>query len=482
MSNSPDGIYEKGIIDPGLPVSNSTKSFWLTEPAAISKLRSPWPKHADIVIIGSGMTAASLAYTLYSKRPNLQIVIVEARDLCSGATGRNGGHIKAMSPGAWFDRKKQFGVQEAVRIMEYEHSHLEEMASCIKENKIDCDLNVLEGLDVYYDDKVFRHACNAVEDMRKYAPSLADRYSIYTTSEDLKARNCPEECVGVIGMAAGSMWPYKMVTALLDKLVKEKGLSIQANTVVTSVVEEEGATFATVKTDRGKIQGNHVVHATNGWVGHLIPELRPYVSPVRANVQRKSLQPAKLRLKNSWWLRYGEKDYDYMMQRPDGAYIVGRANTGRKATADDGTMDLVPQAHLRGVTPQLYNFGTDKIETTHAWSGAVAFTLDGNPFVGRLPFPNRRHQWVCAAFQGIGMVRAFRSGHMLALLLLEEELPDNCAIEPQEPLNLLCLWERTPRGNEPRRDAGGLPSRQPRTHHPGRAARQAITIEAPARR
>lgn len=267
MSNSPDGIYEKGIIDPGLPVSNSTKSFWLAEPAAISKLRSPWPKHADVVIIGSGMTAASLAYTLYSKRPNLQIVIVEARDLCSGATGRNGGHIKAMSPGAWFDRKKQFGVQEAVRIMEYEHSHLEEMASCIKENKIDCDLNVLEGLDVYYDDKVFRHACNAVEDMRKYAPSLADRYSIYTTSEDLKARNCPEECVGVIGMAAGSMWPYKMVTALLDKMVKEKGLSIQANTVVTSVDEEDGATFATVKTDRGEIRGKPrcACHKWLGW-------------------------------------------------------------------------------------------------------------------------------------------------------------------------------------------------------------------------
>lgn len=424
MATSPEGIYEKGIVDPGLPVKNPITSFWLTEPSEISKLQSPWLDTADVVIIGSGMTAASLARSLYSKRPNLRIVLVEARDVCSGATGRNGGHCKAMSPGVWFDRKQQFGVKEAIRIMEYEHSHLEEMGACIRENKINCDLNILEGLDIYYDEKVFRHACHAIKDMKKHAPNLAKNYTIYTSKEDLKARSCPEKCVGVIGMRAGSLWPYKMVTALLEKMVKENGLSIQANTVVTSVIEQDDNDFATVATSRGDIRAEHVVHATNSWIGHLVPELRPYVSPVRANVQRRVTQPAKMRSNNSWWIRYGEKEYDYMMQRPDGAFIIGRANTGRRATTDDSTVDFAPHAHIRGVTPQAFDFETDDIKTTHTWSGAVGFTQDGNPFVGRLPFAGRQHQWVCAAFQGIGMVRAFRSAQMLALLILEEELPE----------------------------------------------------------
>ncbi|CAH0023344.1 unnamed protein product [Clonostachys rhizophaga] len=423
MSDSPDGIYEKGLVDPGFPVANSTQPFWLTEPSVHSKLQSPWPESVDIAIIGSGMTAASLCQTLYSKNPNLRIVLLEARDLCSGATGRNGGHIKAMSPGSWFERKEQLGVQEAVRVMEYEHSHLKEMADCIKTNNLDCDLQEIEGLDVYHDEKVFRHALDAVEDMKKHAPSLGEIYRVYTAKEDLKARNCPEECLGAIGMPAASMWPYKMVTGLFDKMIRERGLLIETNTLVTAVYDEDDRSFATVKTNRGEIRASHVVHATNAWVSRLVPELRKFVSPVRANVQRQVPRPSKARYSNSWWIRYGEHDYEYMIQRPDGAYVMGRAGTGRRATADDSSVDFLAHKHLKAVTPQVFDFGTKDIETTHAWSGAVAFTSDGNPFIGKLPFPGRQHQWVCAAYSGIGMVRAFRSAQLLALLLLGEEVP-----------------------------------------------------------
>ncbi|KAK7900189.1 hypothetical protein LTR67_003935 [Exophiala xenobiotica] len=103
MSSSPDGIYDVGIIDPGIPVETPTQPFWLSQPAKHSKLRSPWAETADVVVIGSGMTAVSLCLTLFSRRPGLKIVIIEARDLCSGATGRNGGHCKTMSPGVWFE-------------------------------------------------------------------------------------------------------------------------------------------------------------------------------------------------------------------------------------------------------------------------------------------------------------------------------------------------------------------------------------------
>lgn len=423
MSTSPDGIYEKGVIDPGFPVRNSTQPFWLTEPSKISKLQSPWVGTADIVVVGSGMTAVSLCRTLFSRRPDLKVVVVEARDLCQGATGRNGGHIKAMSPGVWFDRREQFGVEEAIRLMEYEHSHLTEMAACIDENELHCDLVRVEGLDVYHDEKVFRRAVAALEEMREYAPTLGSRYTAYTSRNELRALNCSDLVVGAIGMPAATMWPYKMVTGLFEKLLKDRDLSIQTNTRVTEVIDNDKDSYAIVKTDRGDIRAQQVVHATNAFVGHLVHELRQFVSPVRANVQRQVARPCLLRLEQSHWLRYGEKDYDYMMQRPDGAFIIGRASMGRRATADDSVVDVAPQAHLRGATPLIFDYKTHEMDVTHAWSGSVAFTQDGSPFVGRLPFPNRSHQWVCAAYQGIGMVRAFRSAQMLAYVLLGEELP-----------------------------------------------------------
>lgn len=378
MSTSPDGIYERGIIDPGLPVKSPTQPFWLSEPSTISKLQSsPWPETADIVIIGSGMTAVSLAYKLLTHQPATKIVIVEARDLCSGATGRNGGHIKVMSPGVWYDRVEEYGLQEAIRVMEYEHSHLREMVDCIQRNGIECDLRQLEGLDVYHDKRIFNRAVRAIEDMRKHVPALAARYTVYTTDEQLTSLNLnthagEKHCVGAIGMPSGSMWPYKMVTGLFEKMVNERGknLSIQTNTVVTSIQDQADEEFATVRTTRGDIRAKHVVHATNAWLGHLLHELRPFVSPVRANVQRQVVKHSDsnpFRVDRTYWLRYAEKDYDYMMQRPDGAFIIGRANTGRRATSDDGTKDLLPHVHLRGGTPQVFNFKNGGLQNDQEW-------------------------------------------------------------------------------------------------------------------
>lgn len=426
MSTSPDGIYEPGIIDPGFPVQKPTQPFWLSEPSKIGSIQSPWVEKADIAVIGSGMTAVSLVRTLLSKRPELKIVILEARDLCSGATGRNGGHVKVMSPGVWFDRKEQYGLIEAVRVMEFEHGHLREMAECIEENGINCDLRLLEGLDVYHDLSIFDRAVRALKEMGEHAPALVARYTVYSSRKALQAKKCSEKAVGAIGMPSASMWPYKMVSSLFEKLLAKFDLSIQTNTLVTSIQDDDGGEFATVVTDRGNLRARHVVHATNAWMSHLVPELRPFVSPVRANVQRQLPIPVTIRVDraNSYWLRYAEHDYDYMMQRPDGAFIVGRANTGRRATSDDSSRDLLPQTHLKAVTPRLFDFGSDMVDITHSWSGIVAFTQDGNPLIGKLPFSKKSHQWVCAAYQGIGMVRAFRSAQMLALLLLGEEIPN----------------------------------------------------------
>lgn len=425
MSKSRSGIYEAGVIDPGLPKKPYSEPFWLSEPSEVADLQSPWLDHADVVIIGSGMTAVSLCRSLLQQKPNLQIVVLEAREVCSGATGRNGGHCKAMSPGVWFDRKRQFGIQEAIRIMEFEHSHLAEMASTVEATGVECDFRTVEGLDVYHDPKVFQRARDALDDMGRHSPKLAARYTLYTSARDLIARNLGPHVLGAIGMPAGTVWPYKFVTGLFRQMLEFGSLHIQTSTTVLSIDDHANDTFATVHTTRGSVRASQVIHAANSWTGHLLPELRPHVSPVRANVQRQVARyPAKPQQlsHHSFWLRYAEKDYDYVIQRPDGAFILGRANTGRRATADDNALDLAPHSHLQGATPLIFDLGTRDLKLTHRWSGAVAFTDDHSPFVGKLPFPGREHQWICAAYQGIGMVAAFRSAQNLAALLLGKEV------------------------------------------------------------
>lgn len=77
-----------------LPVASPTVSYWQSPPHRLASYCSEFPSAADVVIIGSGITGSSVARTLFEQSPSLKIVILEARQLCSGATGRNGGHIK----------------------------------------------------------------------------------------------------------------------------------------------------------------------------------------------------------------------------------------------------------------------------------------------------------------------------------------------------------------------------------------------------
>jgi glycine/D-amino acid oxidase-like deaminating enzyme len=52
------------------------------------------PTDADVVIVGSGLSGALLAYLLLKAKPSLRIVMLEAREVCSGASARNGGQVK----------------------------------------------------------------------------------------------------------------------------------------------------------------------------------------------------------------------------------------------------------------------------------------------------------------------------------------------------------------------------------------------------
>jgi ribulose 1,5-bisphosphate synthetase/thiazole synthase len=75
------------------PVPNATTPFWRTELHELDSHRTTpdLPTDCDIVIIGAGFAGAALAYYLYDENPSPpSVVILEAREACSGATGRNG--------------------------------------------------------------------------------------------------------------------------------------------------------------------------------------------------------------------------------------------------------------------------------------------------------------------------------------------------------------------------------------------------------
>lgn len=76
-----------------LPNPTSTASFWHAQPSKLllgHRTTEHLPTKADVVIIGSGITGAFAAHHLSNdaRGKGLDVVMLEAREACWGATGR----------------------------------------------------------------------------------------------------------------------------------------------------------------------------------------------------------------------------------------------------------------------------------------------------------------------------------------------------------------------------------------------------------
>ena len=160
LVDSTVALMDRIHSDPGLPRPNPSKSFWQNTPNQIGAIQHPieLPTRADIVIIGSGISAAAVTRTLLSSsipigKDGLNILVLEARKLCTGATGQNGGHIKASTYIEYQSVKKKFGVEKAQKIIEFRKRHLYEMMKVAKEEGIkrECEIEEVEGVDVFFD-------------------------------------------------------------------------------------------------------------------------------------------------------------------------------------------------------------------------------------------------------------------------------------------------------------------------------------------
>jgi glycine/D-amino acid oxidase-like deaminating enzyme len=86
-------------------------------------------------------------------------------------------------------------------------------------------------------------------------------------------------------------WPYKFVHALLRILLQVDNLSLHANTPVIDVAERDAEGWMHVKTARGTLRARTVVHTTNRWAPHLLPEFEKLILPLRTSVNAIKAPP-----------------------------------------------------------------------------------------------------------------------------------------------------------------------------------------------
>lgn len=94
---------------PSLPSSHPTSSFWHKHPSSFllhHRTTAALPSSADVVIIGSGISGAFAARTL-SQEEGMDVLMLEAREACWGATGRVRTQARKTAACFWTLRKKE---------------------------------------------------------------------------------------------------------------------------------------------------------------------------------------------------------------------------------------------------------------------------------------------------------------------------------------------------------------------------------------
>lgn len=139
--------FKRVHADPGIPSTRSTDSFWLADkhPQFDGEPTAPLPEEAFCVIIGSGITGASAARNivrtrlgaegekLTSEARNGNIVMLDAREVVGGATGRNGGHVNEVAYSEYPYFKAVYGKEAAQKIMRFRIGHLAETVKMAEE-------------------------------------------------------------------------------------------------------------------------------------------------------------------------------------------------------------------------------------------------------------------------------------------------------------------------------------------------------------
>ena len=164
---------ESRISEPNFPISPPTPSLWQNPPFQVQNTKS-LPKTADIIIIGSGLSGASIAYTLLKKCPGSpRIMTLETREICSGATGRNGGHIKCSAYMEYSSLKSRFG-ERAKQILQFQRRHMPLLLGLIAELGIEAEAREVETVDIFTDENTWNEAKRMVDLLRVDVPDAAE--------------------------------------------------------------------------------------------------------------------------------------------------------------------------------------------------------------------------------------------------------------------------------------------------------------------
>ncbi|MEM7344269.1 MAG: FAD-dependent oxidoreductase, partial [Chloroflexota bacterium] len=269
-SNKVIDVVEKGLMQMARGVSGlSYPLSW--EKLEIDENRSIWASYtpdyeagpelvgetsADLAIIGGGYTGISTAYHFSRRYPEKRVVLLEAKSLANGASGRNGGMMLN-----WIYGTGPMTDEMTARIYHATNQTIDSIEAMIETHNLDVSYRRDGCFEVFTDEKRAAEAEAEVQYLQQLGLPI-----------QFLDREAVRRHIGLNNVYGGLFDPTEgqlngvQFIRELRPVLQEQGVEIYENTTVSKV--EEGATI-TLTTPKGVVKAKAIVLATNGYTGKL---------------------------------------------------------------------------------------------------------------------------------------------------------------------------------------------------------------------
>lgn len=357
----------------------------------------------DVCVIGGGLAGLSTALGLAER--GRAVVLLEARRLAWGASGRNGGFV---SPGYSLGAEallRAVGRDRARALYDLSRDGVELVRGRIARHGIAGAEPVAGRLDVwrYPDPEGQRRARDVM------AETFGRREEIWPR-ERLRAVLATERYHGALFDPDGFHFHPLNYALGLAEAAEAAGLRIHENTPVRGLDLEAPEKLAVA--DHGRVRAKTLVFTCGGLLGRLVPRLAAAALPVATYVA--STKPLGAAGEAAIGTRYSIADNrlanDYYRMVPGGRLLWGGGMSAR--TAEPRALAATMRKGIVSVYPRLAGLAIED-----AWSGIMGYARHKMPQIGSLG-PGL---WYATSFGGHGMNTTAIAGELLAGALTEDD-------------------------------------------------------------
>ena len=226
----------------------------------------------DVTIIGAGFTGLRAALAL--AEAGMSVVVLDAGDVASGASGRNGGQVNPMLPfNTPAQLRKLLGPIYFERLTTTSLNSADELFALIKRHDIECDARQNGWLRVCHDLGALEKAKAGVDEWNQFGANM----TIIDQDELVRRSGTKVYKAAVVTPKGGAVQPLSLAIGLA-KVAERLGCQIFGQSAVNELRKEGGKWRAT--TDQGSVLSNWIIVATNAYSGDLIPKLANTIIPV----------------------------------------------------------------------------------------------------------------------------------------------------------------------------------------------------------